>query len=324
MKRKLMDVCLCLFDGGAAGSAAAAGGVSPAAGDGTSATGVNPSDAGKGRATTKVLYGKQPETAPGESQAAAGIETETPTIKTTSDTLETKKAEFKRLIEGDYKDLYDAQVQSIISRRLSETKGMKEHIDKLSPLMDMLGAKYGVDGSDIDAVTKAINEDKGWYEQAAVEKGMDVETYKHMLEVEAENKRLKAVREEAERRQNAQKVYSQWLTESETVKQIYPGFDFDAEMENPQFGRLLQSGVGVKAAYQAIHMDDIVGGAMQYTAQTVAKKQADAIRAKASRPVENGISGQGGVLIKNDVSKLTAADRREIARQVAMGKEISF
>lgn len=323
MKRKLMDVCLCLFDGGAAGSAAAAGGVSSAAGDGTP-SGVNPSDAGKGRATTKVLYGRQPEIALEEPQAAAGDITDKPTTTTTSDTLEAKKAEFERLIKGDYKELYDAQVQGIISRRLAETKGLKERMDKLSPLMDMLGAKYGVDGSDIDAVSRAINEDKGFYEQAAVEKGMDVETYKHMLEVEAENKRLKAVREETERRQNAQKVYSQWLTESEMVKQIYPGFDFDAEMENPQFGRLLQSGVGVKAAYQAIHMDDIVGGAMQYTAQTVAKKQADAIRAKAARPIEAGMSGQGGVVVKNDVTKLTAADRRDIARRVARGEQIQF
>ena len=321
MKRKLMNVHLCLFDGGAAGGTAAAGGASPAAGDSTSAGANTQAAAGKERAT--VLYGKQPE-AQDDSQAAAGTETDKPNTTTTSDTLDAKKAEFDRLIKGDYKDLFDARVQAIISRRFAETKGLQERMDKLSLLMDMLAAKYGVDGNDIDAVTKAINEDKGFYEQAALEKGLTVDVYKHMLEVEAENKRLKAVREEAERRNKAQQVYSQWMTEAETVKQQYPGFDFDTEMQNPQFGRLLQSGVGVKAAYQAIHMDDIVGGAMQYTAQTVAKKQADAIRAKSARPVENGMAGQGGVIVKNDVTKLTAADRREIARQAAMGKQISF
>lgn len=319
-KRKLFDVCLCLFDGGAAGGAVAAGGAGPAAGDGTSA-GVTPSAAGKERAGDTVLYGKQPEAVLDNPQAAVG---EKPTATTTSDTLETKKAEFDRLIKGDYKELFDARVQAIISRRFAETKNLQERMDKLSPLMDMLAAKYGVDGNDIDAVTKAINEDKGFYEQAALEKGLTVDVYKHMLEVEAENKRLKAVREEAERRNKAQQVYSQWMQEADTVKQLYPAFDFDTEMQNPQFGRLLQSGVGVKAAYQAIHMDDIVGGAMQYTAQTVAKKQADAIRAKSSRPMENGLAGQGGVVVKNDVSKLTAADRREIARRAVRGETISF
>ncbi|MBR5816558.1 MAG: hypothetical protein IKY38_03925 [Anaerotignum sp.] len=48
---------------------------------------------------------------------------------------------------------------------------------------------------------------------------------------------------------------------------MYPNLNLMEEFGNPQFVKLLDSGVGVKAAYQAVHFDELMGGALQYTAQ---------------------------------------------------------
>ena len=127
---------------------------------------------------------------------------------------------------------------------------------------------------------------------------------------------------EDERKRN--EIISRWKSEAENVKNIYPGFDFETELSNPKFTRLLGSGVSVKTAFEALHMDDIMGGAMAYTANKVSKKITDNIRARGARPVENGSNQAAAATIKNDVTKLTAKDRAEIAKRVRNGEKISF
>ena len=67
-------------------------------------------------------------------------------------------------------------------------------------------------------------------------------------------------------------------------------------------------------------MDDFLSKA---TAQ-VEKTVTDNIRARGARPQENGAAPKSAVVVKDDVSKLTPADRAEIARRAAMGETITF
>jgi hypothetical protein len=188
----------------------------------------------------------------------------------------------------------------------------------------MLSSKYGVSDGDIEKLAMTIQEDDSFYEEEAGQKGLTVEQLKNFKRMERENASLRKTTEEIERRQNADRVYSEWMQQSEAVKGMYPAFDLNAEIQNPEFLKLLRSGVHVKAAYQAVHMDEIMGGAMQYTAQKVREQTVNDIKARANRPAENGISSQAGVVVKNDVSRLTAADRREIARRAQHGEQIKF
>jgi NAD(P)-dependent dehydrogenase (short-subunit alcohol dehydrogenase family) len=100
--------------------------------------------------------------------------------------------------------------------------------------------------------------------------------------------------------------------------------DLNEEAKNPQFLRLLNSGVDVGTAFTVIHKDEIIPAAMQYTAKTVEQKMTNKIIAGGSRPTENGNSAQGAINSKSDVSLLTKADRDEIARRVARGEKITF
>ena len=99
------------------------------------------------------------------------------------------------------------------------------------------------------------------------------------------------------------------------MKETYPGLELMGEFENPQFVRLLDSGVGVKAAYQAVHFDELMSGALQYTAEQAKKKIMDGVRANGARPTENGTKGGAAGRERLDVTKLTKEQRRELAER---------
>jgi len=233
--------------------------------------------------------------------------------------------EFEGLIKGKYRDLFHARVQEIIDRRFGETKDLKKRIEQAQPLIDRIANRYGVDASDLQALTKAVEEDSSYFEQEAAEKGMPVDMLKEMKRIEHENKRLKAAGEAERHRQQAYRVYGEWMREAEQMRELYPAFDFQTEIDNPQFLNLLKApGVDVRTAYEVVHRDEIIGGAMQHTAQAVAQKMADNLAVRSARPPEIGASGQSAVTFKPDVESLSKDDLKEIWKRVGQGERIAF
>lgn len=265
------------------------------------------------------------EGATGEIGTAAVSQTSITDADGTTATNIDREAEFEKLIKGEYKDLYDARMQDTIKNRL---KGQKETVEKyeaLAPTLETLAKKYGVDASDINALNKAIEEDDAYYEEEALEKGITVEQLKQFKKMERENAELKKMRDEQNAKDAAEKKVAGWMEESKQVKAIYPQFDLRSEMQNPKFVDLLRvPGVDVRTAYELTHKDDIIAGAMQFTAKTVEKKIADKIAANGARPTENGLNSQSASLTKSDVSQLSKADILDIQRRVARGEKISF
>ena len=259
-----------------------------------------------------VQYGIQPK------------EETSPAAKVVENPTEDRNAKFEALIKGEYKDLYDARVSDTVQKRLKGSKETVERYEALAPTIEALAKKYGVDPSDIKALNKAIEEDDSYYEEEALEKGITVEQLKEIRKMEKENAELKKQMEEQNRKENANKIYSQWMEQAESTKQIYPSFDLRAEMQNSKFVDLLRSNIDVRTAYEVIHKDDIIAGAMQFTAKKVEQNLTNKIIANGARPAENGNSSQGASVTKSDVSALTKADRAEIARRVARGDKISF
>ena len=237
---------------------------------------------------------------------------------------EERAAKFEALIKGEYKDLYDAKMQDTIQKRLKGTKDTVDKYNALAPTLETLAKKYGVDPTDIDALNHAIDEDNTFFEDEALEKGISVEQLKEIRKIERENADLKKQMREQSVRENADRIYAGWLEQSDALKQIYPNFDLDAEIKNPRFVDLLKNNVDVRTAYEVLHKDDIIRGAMQFTADTVQKKLANNIIAGGNRPSENGIGQTSPAVVKNDVSQLSRADREEIIRRVARGEKIRF
>ena len=253
-----------------------------------------------------------------------GIKETTPAAEVVENPTEDRNAKFDALIKGEYKDLFDAKMQDAIKKRVKTMQDTVDRHNALTPTLEMLAKKYGVDPSDINALNKAIEEDDTYYEEEALEKGITVEQLKEIRKMEKENAELKKQMEEQNRKDNANKIYSQWMEQADSTKQIYPSFDLKAEMQNPKFVDLLRSNIDVRTAYEVIHKDDIIAGAMQFTAKKVEQNITNKIIANGARPSENGNSSQGASVTKSDVSTLTKADRAEIARRVARGEKISF
>ena len=304
-----MILNLQLFAEGAGGGD---GGTGSEGAKGATATAAMSQTKGDKNPLANVKYGIQP------------TEEATPAAEVNPTPTEDRNAKFEALIKGEYKDLYDARMQDTIQKRLKGSKETVEKYEALAPTLEILAKKYGVDASDIKALNKAIEEDDSYFEEEALEKGITVEQLKEIRKMERENAELKREREERNRKENADRIYAQWMEQAEQAKAVYPSFDFRKEMQNPQFVNLLRSNVDAKTAFEVIHKDEIIPAAMQYTAKTVEQKLTNKIIANGARPAENGNNSQSATVVKSDVSQLSKADRQEIIRRVQRGEKIRF
>ena len=282
-----------------------------AEGPGVTAAAALPQTKGeKANPLANVKYGIQEEAAP----AAEVQQTAVPD----------PNAEFEELIKGKYKTQYDARVQDTIQKRLKSSKETVDKFNALSPTLELLAKKYGVDVADIAGLNKAIEEDDSYFEEEALQKGMTVQQLKEVRKMERENADLRAQMQEAQRQENGKKLYAAWMQQADEAKKVYPTFDLRAEMNNPKFVDLLRSNIDVRTAYEVLHKDEIIPAAMQFTAQAVESKLAKRIASNGARPSENGMSSQSAAVVKSDVSQLSKADRQEIIRRVARGEKIRF
>jgi hypothetical protein len=274
----------------------------------------------KSNPLANVKYGKQ------ESAQTADVQEESTAAneKTVVESKPDRNAEFEALIKGDYKDLYDAKVASIVQQRLKGSKEIESKFNALSPVLDILGQKYGVDPTDVEALNKAIQEDDSYYADEAMSKGMSVEELKRIKKIERENAEFRKAERERTERAGQKKVYAEWLKQADAAKQIYPSLDLATEAKNPNFMALLKNGIDVGTAYMVIHKDEVIPAAMQFAAQTAQKSLANNLMTNKARPVENGNSSQSAPIVKSDVSQLNRKDLAEIRRRVANGERISF
>lgn len=299
------------------GSGASSGDGGTVGGD-TSVTGTNAVSQSKGvksNPLANVKYGIQPE----ENAQTTDVQEKEAAVAPVD-----RNAEFEKLIKGEYKDLYDARMQDTIRSRL---KGTKETVDKynaLTPTLELLAQKYGVDVNNIEALNKAIQDDDSYFEEEALEKGLTVKQLKEIKALKMENEELRRQDAERKNQENRDRTYAKWMEQAKQAQQFYPSFNISEEAKNPQFLSLLNAGIDVKTAFEVIHKDEMIPAAMQYTAKTVEEKIVNSIRANGTRPVENGMSSQSAATIKRDVSQLTKADRLEIERRVRNGEKISF
>lgn len=319
----LLDVCLTLFDGAAAGDA---GGAAPAAESAPAAAPQAETKSGTSRRNASsgelanVRYGKQPD-APAPDARGAQEEAKP------QDNAEDRQARFDELIRGEFRDLYDARVQGIVKDRLAKVgRAAQERMDAVAPVLEMVAARYGVAPDDAEALRKAIEQDDTYWEQAAEDAGMSVEQYRQYQRMERENAQFKRVLEAQREQQGRDAILQRWNEQAEQLKTVYPGFDLNqACTENPRFIELLKNNVDMQTAYEVTHMDEIKNGIAAQTAHQTEQNVTRNIQAKGMRPPENGAGGAASaVVFKTDVSKLTRADRAEIAKRVARGERITF
>lgn len=241
------------------------------------------------------------------------------------------KPSFEELIKGEFKDQYNASVENIVKNRLKDSTQRLQRYEAAQPIFDILAEKYGVDPTDLAALTKATQEDTSFYREEALATGKDEKEIAETRRIKRENASFRRQLQEIQQQQAQQRTHEQadqqvkaWHQQAEQTKQLYPGFNMDTELKNETFKRLLTSGIDVRKAYEVVHMDEIQRGAMQFAAQKAAKSVADSVIAGANRPAENGTAAQGAVTTKVDVSKLTDEQIMDYRRRARKGEKITF
>lgn len=284
------------------------------------------SGAGDGAGTGVTAPAAEVQTTGVKSNPQAAEGTPAAEVQKTEPAVVDRKAEFDRMIKGDYKDLYDSKVQEIVQRRLKGPSEAAEKFRALTPTLELLAKHYGVeDPADIKALTAAIEADDSLIEKLAMEKNMTPDEYRRIQKVERENAKLK--REVAERQQKeaAAKQYQIWMNQAKQAKNFYPSLNLDAELTNPVFRDLIKNpNIGIQTAYEVIHKDEITAGLLRHATEQASKQVAASVAANGARPTENGSGAQSPATVKLDPSKMTKAQRQDFRRRAAMGEKISF
>lgn len=306
-------------EGGAGDGGAAAGGQAAAAGSAQQAEN-GPVARGRRRENplANVQYGRRQEVTPqvapaGKQQAAEG---------------QTTRASFDELIAGDYKQDYQQRLQAHINDRL---KSRNERDQQLTPILQMVAQRYGMDASDVSkldltALHDKIADDASQYEAEALERGMEPETLAKLKKLERMEAEKARMREQQAQQSQIQAHLQRLVQQGEQLRQLYPGFDLEKELQNPAFVRLTAPNVGVdlRTAYEVVHRDEMRGAEMQFAASKAAQRVSASVAANGRRPAENGTQAAAAAITKSDPRTLSSADREEIRRRVRNGEKISF
>lgn len=225
---------------------------------------------------------------------------------------------------------YNKHMQAVVQSRLRTAKGAEETLGKLTPALEVLARKHGLDPANIDydALAKKISDDDAFYEDKALEMGVSVETAKKFDQEERATARQQRQEAQTLEQQKFQQHIMKLEQQGEAMKQVFPNFDLRKELQNPAFARMTSPNVGISVedAYYAVHRNEIQTAAMQVTAQKTAQKISNSIQAGARRPQENGTSGQAASVIAFDYSKASKEQRNAlkayIRSEAAQGRKV--
>ena len=227
-------------------------------------------------------------TAPDAGVQGVKQEASTDTAQPLETTAVDPDAEFEQLIRGKFKDQYNARVRDIVQKRLKDRQNTLEQYQALEPALKQLAEKYGVQAKDPKALEEAIRS----HAQTGEVQVMD--------------------------------QYDQWIAQEQQAKALYPSLDLRQELQNPRFRGLLRAGAKVEEAYLVLHRDEIFPAMMRYSANAAREKLANRIAANDLRPQETAMSAQSAAVVKQDVARMTRAQRQDIIRRVQQGEIIKF
>lgn len=215
---------------------------------------------------------------------------------------------------------YNKEISAIVSQRVKAAKASEEALQKLTPALEVLARKYGLDADklDYDALAKAVSDDSSYYENRALEMGVPVETAKRIDQQERDTARQKRIEQDALERQRIEQHIAKLQREGDELKQTFPNFNLRQELSNPVFARMTSPSVGLSVAdaYYAVHRNEIQAASMQVAAKKTAEKLSNAIASNSGRPQENGTSSQAPSVSTFDYRKMSKAQREDLKRRI--------
>lgn len=180
------------------------------------------------------------------------------------------------------------RIQDIIRKRVASFEDQQQ---KIAPILEIIGQKYGLDVSDLSKLDFAdlanrVANDESFFEGKAEELGSSPETAKRVFEAELSEKR-KALEEQ----NNSLKAHFEGLqAQANELAQRIPGFNLMDELTDRRFVALVspELGFSVEEAYNAIHHDEIVRQRDAMAVAAAKRAATNTVMAGKSMPSENG------------------------------------
>lgn len=132
-----------------------------------------------------------------------------------------------------------------------------------------------------------------------------------------------SLRQSAEaQQQRARAAFAQLERCAGEVQAVYRNFDWQQEVQNDEFARLIAAGVAPRTAYEVVHREEILRAAMECAARKTAHHAARTAAQSARRVRESG--GGSAAVMGSDPKHLTSPELAEIRRRVRDGEKIRF
>lgn len=245
---------------------------------------------------------------------------------------EPKKLSYAELIKSDdYKEEHKAYMDKTIKDRFKKYEGLEESNKKMNDALVKVANKYGLDASSetfMDDLMGKIDADNSYYEDYAMQHDIGTEEAKEILDLKnqmamqkREEMKRKAAEEEFAKQEEMRMRFESLKANAEKVKEIYPSFNLELEMQNPKFVQLCATtNEDVLTAYRAIHHDELMRAQGLAMSQRAAQQVANTIAANKARPVENGLSSQAASVSTTDWSKASLSQLRAQAEAWRRGE----
>lgn len=246
-----------------------------------------------------------------------------------------EKVSFADLIKSDeYAEDAQQHINKIIGKRIAKYKGVEESNQAMRAILDKVSMRYGIDNTTdnyLEQLSAAVDGDSKLFEEEALNAGMSSEEY---VKVKTAERIMAQNRLEQEQRQRNEVIdtHVRNLTaQAEQFKTQFPAFDLEAELNDPQFRKLVDPpelggiGISVENAYHALHHKDIMQATVHNAVEQATVNAAGAMQKNLNRPTEGGIHSKTSDVTKTDPSTLKLEDFRRIQEEYRRtGKKPSF
>lgn len=226
-------------------------------------------------------------------------------------------------IKKHNKSVFSTALKKRTSNLQQETQN---EISKYKNLVNGLSVIYGT--SDIEALTKAVLSDDNLYETESFRRGLTVEQTRAQRQIDLQSQALSEIDAQTAEQQEVNNKLNAWRSEAETLKENYPNFDFNEEFGDPETGEdfylMISSGVPMETAYQIIHQDEIINRRVSAAVEEAKKQTVNNIKARGTRPNENGNSSVAASASYIDVNNMSYKDIDDIIKRVAKGEKITL
>lgn len=190
---------------------------------------------------------------------------------------------------------YNKRMQETVSKRINAFAAKHKGLDALAPTLELLGERYGLDTSDLskldlDKLNEAVSSDRLYFEDKALELGVDTQTAMRIDRMEREEARRKKAEEQNAAEMRLRGHFESLQAQSAELQNVYPDFNLQRELENPAFVRMTspEGGLSVEQAFYAVHYKELREAEASAVASRTREALANSIRSNRERPRENG------------------------------------